>query len=530
MHSSIDQHTMTSSTHLSIPGRLHFALALALASPLIALHAHSEEADASKALANSVVKIFTTRVNPDASKPWTKQAPAEVTGSGVVIEGNRILTNAHVALYASELRIQANESGDKLAAAVEFIAPGIDLAVLKLDDEGFFKTHFPMPRATSMPAIKDAVLAYGFPAGGDSQSITKGIVSRIEFTNYRHHVAGLRIQVDAAINPGNSGGPVVAGDKMIGLIFSNIATAQNIGYIIPNEEIELFLKDIADGRYDGKPGMFDDFQTLENPALRAYLKLDKEVKGMVVTKPLHADPTYPLKKWDVVTHIGNTAVDSQGMVTIGEGLRVRMRYLAQKLTKNGRLPLTVVRDGKTVAIELPVASTMPVLIDELLGTYPAYFVYGPLVLTRAFSEMLPQYQSTTTANANLANLMVSWSLLGSPLVTQRGSLASKELEELVVVAAPFFPHKSATGYSSMAYRVIKSVNGTPVRSLSHLVVLLRDMKNEFVTFDVETRGGESVVFRHKDMLAATEEVLASNSIRAQGSEQLMKVWNGQAEK
>jgi hypothetical protein len=100
----------------------------------------------------------------------------------------------------------------------------------------------------------------------------------------------------------------------------------------------------------------------------------------------------------------------------------------------------------------------------------------------------------------------------------------------VVVAAPFFPHKTATGYSSMAYRVIKSVNGTPVRSLSHLVVLLRDMKNEFVTFDVETRGGESVVFRHKDMLAATEEVLASNSIRAQGSEQLMKVWNGQAEK
>ena len=44
---------------------------------------------------------------------------------------------------------------------------------------------------------------------------------------------------------------------MIGLAFSHLQNAENIGYIIPNEEIELFLKDIADGHYDGKPAMFD---------------------------------------------------------------------------------------------------------------------------------------------------------------------------------------------------------------------------------------------------------------------------------
>ena len=45
------------------------------------------------------------------------------------------------------------------------------------------------------------VMVYGFPTGGDTLSITKGIVSRIEFVAYYHFVAGLRYQIDAAINP-----------------------------------------------------------------------------------------------------------------------------------------------------------------------------------------------------------------------------------------------------------------------------------------------------------------------------------------
>src|SRR5690348_9074390 len=51
---------------------------------------------------NSVVKVFSTVRYPDTTKPWTKQAPSEFTGSGVVIEGKRILSNAHLVEYASQ--------------------------------------------------------------------------------------------------------------------------------------------------------------------------------------------------------------------------------------------------------------------------------------------------------------------------------------------------------------------------------------------------------------------------------------------
>src|SRR3984957_3057080 len=345
--------------------------------------AHAQPADTASPIENSVVKVFSTMRYPDPFKPWTKQAPNEVSGSGVVIEGKRILTNAHVVLYASQVQVQASAAGDKVSATVVAVAPGIDLAVLELDDPTFFDTHPPLARASKLPHIKDAVLAYGFPTGGNSLSITKGIVSRIEFVSYNYPVSGLRIQVDAAINPGNSGGPAIAGDKMIGLAFSKLSgDAQNIGYIIPNEEVELFLKDIADGHYDGKPAIYDDLQTLENPALRAYLKLDKSVEGMVVHRPFHADAAYPLKEWDVITRIADTPIDDQGMVKLGADQRVNFRYLVQKVAVKGKVALTIVRGGKSLVVQLPVSPNRPLLIPMLDGEYPPYFVYGPLVFSK----------------------------------------------------------------------------------------------------------------------------------------------------
>src|SRR5205814_10455059 len=76
----------------------------------------SQAVTPSKSVENSVVKVFSTLRAPDPAKPWSKQSPSDISGSGVVIAGKRILTNAHVILYASEVQIQANQAGDKISA------------------------------------------------------------------------------------------------------------------------------------------------------------------------------------------------------------------------------------------------------------------------------------------------------------------------------------------------------------------------------------------------------------------------------
>jgi S1-C subfamily serine protease len=475
----------------------------------------------SNAVENSVVKVFSTARYPDPYKPWTKQAPTEVTGSGVVIEGRRILTCAHVVLYASQVQVQANQAGDKVSATVEAIAPGIDLAILKLDDTTFFDSHPPLPRANTLPEIRDAVMAYGYPTGGTSLSITKGIVSRIEFTSYNFPASGLRIQIDAAINPGNSGGPAVVGDKMIGLAFSHLGDAENIGYIIPCEEIELFLQDIADGHYDGKPAMFDYLQTLENPALRPFLKLDKSVEGIVVHQPDSTDPAYPLKEWDVVTRIGDTPVDDEGMIKLGANLRVRFQYLVQKIARNGKVPLTVIHAGKELQIQLPVTSKHAMVIPDLEGAYPSYFVYGPLVFSSATTQFVGGLARGNAGSAWTRFL----SAVGSPLLKRSGDKPVFEGEGLIVVSSPFFPHKLSKGYTNPMSQVVKTVNGIRIKNLEHLVEVLRDSKDEFIAIEFDSRGGETLVFPRAEMVTAMDEILTDNGIRSQGSADTLAIWN-----
>jgi S1-C subfamily serine protease len=469
---------------------------------------------------NSVVKVFSTVRMPETFRPWAKHAPQQISGSGVIIEGHRILTNAHVVLYANQIQVQANQSGDKISATVEAIAPGIDLALLKLDDESLFSTHPPLPRASTLPDVKDAVMAYGFPTGGTNLSITKGIVSRIEFVYYNYPVSGLRIQIDAAINPGNSGGPAVVGSKMIGVAFSRLGGgAENIGYIIPCEEIELFLKDIAHGQYRGKPAMADELQTFENPGLRHFLKLDNSVTGMIVRNPASTEASYPLKTWDIITKIGDTTIDDQGMVILGNNLSVNFQYLIQKIAVKGKVPLSIVRKGSLLNIELPVSSNLPRLIPDLQGSYPAYFIYGPLVFSVATSQFIGELNRAGT------NVLAVQAFLGSPLVTRLCDKPSFPEEELVVVSSPFFPHALSKGYGNPTALVVKTVNGISIRNLNHLVQVLRDSHDEFDEITYWGRAGEHMVFPSKKMRAATDELLTDNGIRSQGSPQVLAVWD-----
>lgn len=477
------------------------------------------KAPALPAVENSVVKIFATVRRPDPYKPWTKASPADVTGSGVIIEGKRILTNAHVVGYASQVEVQASQSGDRVPAKVIALARGLDLAVLELEDPSFFDKRPPVQRAAVLPDVREAVFAYGYPVGGNSLSTTRGIVSRVEFVGYGSFSSGLRIQIDAPINPGNSGGPVIAGDKMIGLAFSMAANAQNIGYVIPNEEIELFLKDVADGRYDGKPLLHDSFQNLENTGLRQYLKIDKSVEGALVHRPYKNDASWPLKEGDIVTHVGEHPIDNQGMVKLGSNLRVRFQYRIQQLAKDGKVPMSIIRAAKPMKVEVPTSGPRPLLIPDLNGGYPSYFVYGPVVFTRATSEFL----SFMVASAPAAN---AYAFNDSPLITRRGDSPDAARDELVVISGPFFPHPLVRGYNNRFGSVVDTVNGVKIRSLAHLVSTLRDLKDEHVVFKFDQRYGENMILPRKAVLDATEGILSDNGIRTQASADMMKVWNG----
>lgn len=96
----------------------------------------------------------------------------------------------------------------------------------------------------------------GYPIGGDTVSVTAGVVSRVEMMPYSHGQAELLgVQVDSAINPGNSGGPAFNDQRqVVGVAFQGLAPteAEAIGYIIPWVVVSHFLDDVErHGRYTG---------------------------------------------------------------------------------------------------------------------------------------------------------------------------------------------------------------------------------------------------------------------------------------
>ena len=111
------------------------------------------------------------------------------------------------------------------------------------------------------------------------------------------------------------------------------------------------------------------------------------------------------------------------------------------------------------------------------------------------------------------------------MVTRRSDRPAFEGEELVIITSPFFPHKLTKGYSLAVARAVKSINGTAVKNLRHLVELLRDATGDHVVFDFHGKGNEVLVFPRKDMVTATDEILTDNGVRSQASPELLAVWN-----
>ena len=78
--------------------------------------------------------------------------------------------------------------------------------------------------------------------------------------------------------------------------------------------------------------------------------------------------------------------------------------------------------------------------------------------------------------------------------------------------------------------MVKSVNGIPIKNLGHLVEVLRDARDKFITIAFDDRDGETMVFPRAEMLAATDDILTDNGIRSQGSPDTMAIWNAGSSK
>src|SRR5438094_2120295 len=284
----------------------------------------------------SLVRITATEVAPDYRAPWNAGMLGRGIGAGFVIEGNRIMTNAHVVSNTRYLTVERDGDPNKYPARVLFVAHDCDLALITVSDPNFFKNMRPL-QFGGIPELESVVSAYGYPIGGERMSVTTGIVSRIDFQLYTHSSMDqhLTVQISAQINPGNSGGPVMQNAKVVGVAFQGYTgdVAQGVAYMIPTPVIQRLLKDISDGRYDKYVDLAVTYLKLQNPAQPQFLGLKDDGRAVPVETVVAAGPcAKKVQPGDVLLSIDDHAIASDGNVEL-EGERVEMPEVVERKFK-----------------------------------------------------------------------------------------------------------------------------------------------------------------------------------------------------
>ncbi|KAF8390370.1 hypothetical protein HHK36_024895 [Tetracentron sinense] len=266
---------------------------------------------------DAVVKVFCVHTEPNFSLPWQRKRQYSSSSSGFIIGERRVLTNAHSVEHYTQVKLKKRGYDTKYLATVLAIGTECDIALLTVNDDEFWEGVLPVEFG-DLPALQDAVTVVGYPIGGDTISVTSGVVSRMEILSYVHGSTELLgLQIDAAINSGNSGGPAF-NDKgnCVGIAFQSLKheDAENIGYVIPTPVIMHFIHDYKkNGAYTGFPILGVEWQKMENPDLRLAMGMTPDQKGVRVRR---IEPTAPesqfLRSSDIILGFDGVDIANDG--------------------------------------------------------------------------------------------------------------------------------------------------------------------------------------------------------------------------
>ena len=467
-----------------------------------------EEEHLSRVL-DSILKVHCTHSEPDYLIPWQKQHQSPSTSSGFVIEipgvGKRVMTNAHSVEYGTMIQVQRRGGERKYQATIEMIANECDLALLHVDSSDFWEGLDALEFGP-LPALQEEVEVLGYPTGGDSLSITSGVVSRIEMQEYSQASTHLlAIQIDAAINAGNSGGPVINDDRqVIGVAFQGLVGAENIGYVVPVTVVLHILQGLQrDGKYTGFCSLGVITASLENTGFRKSLgMLEDDLSGIMVqeTSPLSMAKGI-FQPNDVICQVNGIPVGNDGKIPFRRGERVSLACYIQTKFVGDTVKVTVWRKQQQIVVEVPVGISRRLVPAHYNNRPPPYMIVGGLV----FTPLSVPYLYASSAWEEYVSDNVSY-LLG------KWHDSKQEESDEVVVLSHVLTHQENLGYDTLGDLLLEKVNGEKVRSLNHLKSLLEDCTEQFVRLEFAPNK-HIMVLEHADLERVTQEVCTEHSIQ-----------------
>ena len=467
----------------------------------------------------SVVQIFSTSTSSTYTRPWARNAQMQSTGSGFVVQvgdTKMIITNYHVIRDATRVTVEKRGDDEKYDATILAQDCTCDLALLSVESDAFWKScGKALVPTKELPSSGEECWVIGFPHGGTSASVTRGICSRLELTNYLELDSVLPIfgrvsrllcvQVDAAINPGNSGGPALNNDKQIlGVAFASLVGSEGYSFLIPWEIVNHFIVDVMrNGQSTGFPVLPFSYQLLANPDMRESLGMRVSSKssatnsstaaaesGILITSVCNynADSTKEIRVGDIVLELDGRTVSNQGRVLLQQGgsdggVRIELEHIVSQKYVGDSVKCLVLRDGKrfTVKIKLNETCNSMMLVPSYLepGAINHYVIVGGLVFLIARGDLVRHIDMYGSFSRMLSTTMQKEFLFG---------LKEQSDQELVVLAE-ILDDKINSGYKEHIClpSVVNKFNNIRINNLKHLFDLVQSCKDKYYKFEIFER-------------------------------------------
>lgn len=400
-------------------------------------------------------------------RPVTRQA--ESLGSGFIISADGyIVTNNHV-ISAGQRGAVVESIKVILSDRKEYTAKLIgrdvesDLAVLKIEG-----TNLPFVRLgnSDQSRVGDWVVAIGNPFGLGG-SVTAGIISAVHRPTGQAGPFDRFIQTDASINRGNSGGPLFdLNGNVIGInsqIYSPTGGNVGIGFAIPATEAKPILDTLMKGATVQRGYLGVGIQPLSEDLAKSFGV--PKGKGELVSRvePGEAAAKAGIKQGDIITKVDGKDVTPDQTLS----------FLTASVRPGTRVPIELVRDGKTMTLQLTAGTRPPA--DQLAGFDPD-------------SEDGTQGDGEQGAQNAAASLGISVTALTPQIARSVG--VDPETKGVVVVGVD--PSSDAAQKGITRGFVVASVNRAPVTTPAEYNAAIARAKSsgaERVVLYVVRRGG-----------------------------------------
>lgn len=344
---------------------------------------------------DTVVQIIAQTAEINILKPYETPRQGGGFGSGFFISNQgEIITNVHVVDQAQAVWIKIPSLG-KAILPVEVIgkAPERDLALLKITQDGLAILERELGQRTT-PFLQlgdsdlvhraDEVLALGYPLGQSSLKSTSGVVSGREDLGGKHY-----IQISSPINPGSSGGPALNNvGQVIGVTVAGIVTAQNVGYIIPVNELKMILDDLRTKKLLRRPFLgvlignasYDLAKYLGNPVPSGCYVIDTHSYGPLAKAGI--------KKGDMLYEINGLTLDEFGDLRVPwSEEKIPFTDYITRLKEGQKVTVKAYRNGKEINVTftfdtLDLAPVRKIIVGEDPIDYEIFggMLFQPLTL------------------------------------------------------------------------------------------------------------------------------------------------------